>query len=424
MWDFIHIWHVRHGVPETEDQVVGINDRLVQLGDEAEPLPLRELVDGILGRYGCASVEPIVRLDEDDFPSDGGVGADAEAMQLWRSDPLLAYKRLRPAALRLRLASSTVEFFPCAYEILRFCRSRSLVAVRGQPWWPACWQPSGFETKRGPLVGQHATHQWSGLESVLEPGSVGAGGAVSEDAGSRGGPATPAAALRPTWAIVARQLESAFAGQGFTGWADLNGARFGELRARFARRTPAGEQQVAWRMSPVSGAGEQASRDLCMRMGISMRHEELWGSFYNVMPTTGSSELFACELSEFLAPAKPDAGDLFMAHRDEWGPDSERVSIEEPANLLRVLSILQGHAIPFLDRCTTPAGTLEALCEARYPFLHRPLPKMVLAWHVQDLERYGQLKARFRERMKHAMSAEEFARGSRKLEATPPLFAA
>ena len=388
MPDFIHLWNARHGVPDSGDSAVETSNRLAGLQESGTLLPLIELIETVLKRHPIVSIQPATPLVIDEDSGDEGADEQEPVDPLWHTAPNAAYERFRPAVLRLGLADSALHFFPCAYEILKFCKTRGIVAIEADAFSPTYWQPDGFLKKHNSVVANSGSDRLDSLASVLEPPAKRT---------TSGRIATRSPSTQSLWPTVAGGLEEVLLSHGMKPFMTIAGAHNGQLVSGFSRKVPAGMQAINWRMARLPAEDDDRA-ELCVRMSIKMKIDILPDTLYGVMKQYNLAETSAinCELSEFLAPPRFDLGRFFMANRNEWGPDSDTVSIEDPKNRARVLAALKNHAIPFLNRCDTVRNTLHALRSSKYPFVKRPpLVQLVLAWHVQDLDLYDELKHAF-----------------------------
>jgi hypothetical protein len=392
MPDFIHLWDVRRGLPDSNDSAIEISNRLVDVEDSGTRLPLGDLIEAVLKRYPIVSVQPatLLPLADEDVPADESRGF-RPVDPLWQAAPVTAYEKFRPAALRLRLTDSALHFFPCVYEILEFCKGRGIVAIHADVNSAAYWQPDGFSKRHNSVVVNYGADEWDALTSVLEPPTE--RGVLRWIGNRRHRPA-----VNPVWLTVTRGLEEALASHGFEPSTSIRGAHNRQIIAGFFRTVPAGMQSINWRMARFpADKGNHAV--LCLRMSIKMTMDILPDTLWGVMKlyNRAVTSAFHAELSEFLTKVEPDSGHLYMANRDEWGASSDKVSVEDPKNLARVLATLKDHAIPWLNRCDTARNTLYALRGSNYLFAKEdvPLIQLVLAWHVQDLHLYEELKQVF-----------------------------
>jgi hypothetical protein len=291
------------------------------------------------------------------------------------------------------------------------------VAIEAHPVAPTYWQPDGFLKEHNSFSVNAGDDRRDSLAAVLEPG---AGRTHSKGAAS-----SPLAVIHPAWSAVAGGLEEVFAPHGFQPFTRIAGAHNGQIVSGFSRAVPAGTQAANWRIArlPVGADGRTA---LCVRMSVKMKIDILQDTLWGVMKQYLLAETNAinCELGEFVAPARFGLGRFMLANRNEWGPDSDKLSIEDPKHLARMLAVLKNHAIPFLNRCATARSALHALRHSKYPLIKPPpLVQLVLAWHVQELDVYDELKQDFLREAADGRFGTDPQEAVALLESTHPAFA-
>jgi hypothetical protein len=278
-------------------------------------------------------------------------------------------------------------------------KTHQLVACMGDGW-PAYWQPDGSVGRRG-FIANPGEPIWETLRAVIQP--VPGSSAIT----------------RATWKTVAQELAPLLEAEGFEYESDLT-LWYGRLPASFRREVVGGTQKIRWSLAPGKSDQQQSSAlqplDLLMNIRMSM----------DVMPAANE----ALDINNI-----GDKNNIFDHGLNNLSTDPfpDFAQVEVPGALQQIADLLNTRLLPFLNKCSTPQGALDALKErgwiARESEMKWVLPRLALAWHVQDTEHYEKLKNLFLSNMKMAFSSDEekdelmlFIKGLGRLEKMPPAY--
>lgn len=386
MKPYIHIWSSNHGVPYAGDEAAAINNRLTNVKEAVPLTSVLDLLNLLTTHYQSVSIVSAGEIEMTQEENNARKSSPGQTpstpnqeIQLWSNAPLEAYARFLPAVLRIGLPLNLGDLYPCVYELLCWCQSNHLVACTDEEW-PEYWVPDEIRSDGKRQFANSGASVFTALSDVIQPNR------------------SSSEATRGSWKTVANVIAPLIEAEGFTYDSNWTNS-YGRLAAYFRREVVGGIQKIQWTLGIDSVDQEQSSIPMplnlrvCIRMSMDVM--DAANEALNINHIGDNQYILDHSLSDFSSEQFPNGS----------------AKIEQIEVLRRIEELFRTRLLPLLNKCSTPKGAMDAVKELEQdglkPEMMWILPRLALAWHVQDLPYYNKLKDFFFFKMKAVYSSEE-----------------